>query len=44
MDFLFAIMEVFGSFSIERSFSRGRSTDTPETSYGPINTSYGPIN
>ena len=44
MEFLFAIIEIFGSFSFEGLSSRGRSSGTPESGYGPINSGYGPIN
>lgn len=44
MDFLFGIMELFGTFAFERFSSRKTSDSTAASGYGPINSGYGPIN
>jgi hypothetical protein len=43
MDFLFGIMELFGTFAFERSSGR-TPIGTADSGYGPINSGYGPIN
>jgi hypothetical protein len=42
MDFLFAMIEIFGGFSF--GCPQGQSSGTPGAGYGPVSTGYGPVN